>query len=181
MGAHRPIAASDLRRVGSNLRERKKAASERRILEAAKTVFFRDGFADANLDEVAEIQRRRVEAMSGSARALYDDHTTWLPVLWRTFADDMPAIRAQHRASIGSDLRSARLEESRRGVRLTFARDHPQFTEDQLDRLVDAVIAVTSSSMFLELHDRMGWDVDEAARASLWMVEALIDKAEAPR
>ena len=50
----------------------------------------------------------------------------------------------------------------------------------EVDRLVDAVIAVTSSSMFLELRDRMGWDVDEAARASLWMVEALIDKAEAP-
>ena len=153
----------------------------RRSGVTVRTVYRYFPTKQALLDEVAEIQRRRVEAMSGSARALYDDHTTWLPVLWRTFADDMPAIRAQHRASIGSDLRSARLEESRRGVRLTFARDHPQFTEDQLDRLVDAVIAVTSSSMFLELHGRMGWDVDEAARASLWMVEALIDKAEAPR
>jgi AcrR family transcriptional regulator len=38
---------------GSNLRERKKAESQRRILEAAKTIFFRDGFKDANLDEVA--------------------------------------------------------------------------------------------------------------------------------
>jgi len=38
---------------GRNLRERKKAQSQRRILEAAKTIFFRDGFKDANLDEVA--------------------------------------------------------------------------------------------------------------------------------
>jgi AcrR family transcriptional regulator len=39
---------------GGNLRERKKAESQRRILEAAKTIFFRDGFKDANLDEVAD-------------------------------------------------------------------------------------------------------------------------------
>jgi len=55
VATHRTIAAEDLRQVGANLRERKKAASERRILEAAKTVFFRDGFVDANLDEVADI------------------------------------------------------------------------------------------------------------------------------
>ncbi len=35
-------------------REEKKAKSRRRILEAAREVFFRDGFMGANLDEVAE-------------------------------------------------------------------------------------------------------------------------------
>jgi AcrR family transcriptional regulator len=35
-------------------REQKKAESRRRILEAAREVFFRDGFMAANLDEVAE-------------------------------------------------------------------------------------------------------------------------------
>jgi AcrR family transcriptional regulator len=35
-------------------REQKKAESRRRILEAAREVFFRDGFMGANLDEVAE-------------------------------------------------------------------------------------------------------------------------------
>lgn len=153
----------------------------RRSGVTVRTVYRYFPTKQALLDEVAEIQRRRVEAMSGSARALYDDQATWLPALWRTFADDISSIRAQHRASIGTDLRASRLQESRRGVRLTFARDHPTLDDAQLDRLVDAVIAVTSSSMFLELHDRMGWDVDDAARMSLWMVEALIDKAEEQR
>ncbi len=36
-------------------REQKKAESRRRILEAARSVFFRDGFMPANLDEVAEL------------------------------------------------------------------------------------------------------------------------------
>lgn len=35
-------------------REEKKAESRRRILDAARDVFFRDGFMPANLDEVAE-------------------------------------------------------------------------------------------------------------------------------
>ena len=38
-------------------REQKKAESRRRILEAARTVFFRDGFMPANLDEVAELAK----------------------------------------------------------------------------------------------------------------------------
>lgn len=35
-------------------REQKKALHRRRILETAREVFFRDGFVDANLDEVAQ-------------------------------------------------------------------------------------------------------------------------------
>jgi AcrR family transcriptional regulator len=41
--------------MGAGVRERKKAKSLARILEAAETVFFRDGFKEANLDEVAEM------------------------------------------------------------------------------------------------------------------------------
>jgi AcrR family transcriptional regulator len=36
-------------------REQKKALQRRRILDAAREVFFRDGFVNANLDEVAAI------------------------------------------------------------------------------------------------------------------------------
>ncbi|MDH3212445.1 MAG: TetR/AcrR family transcriptional regulator [Myxococcales bacterium] len=47
-GAENPAAGETPRRL------EKKARSQRRILEAAKEVFFRDGFMGANLDEVAE-------------------------------------------------------------------------------------------------------------------------------
>jgi AcrR family transcriptional regulator len=40
---------------GGSDRERKKVEVRRRILEAAKQVFFRDGFMEANLDEMAEL------------------------------------------------------------------------------------------------------------------------------
>lgn len=39
---------------GLSRREQKKALHRRRILETAREVFFRDGFVDANLDEVAQ-------------------------------------------------------------------------------------------------------------------------------
>ncbi|MFV1979120.1 MAG: TetR/AcrR family transcriptional regulator, partial [Myxococcota bacterium] len=47
--------AADPRRSPNSGREEKKAEVRRRILEAAKEIFFRDGFMDANLDEIAEI------------------------------------------------------------------------------------------------------------------------------
>jgi AcrR family transcriptional regulator len=47
--------APDPRRSPSPGREEKKAEVRRRILEAAKEIFFRDGFMDANLDEIAEL------------------------------------------------------------------------------------------------------------------------------
>ncbi len=46
---------SDPRRPSSSGREEKKAEVRRRILEAAKEIFFRDGFMGANLDEIAEL------------------------------------------------------------------------------------------------------------------------------
>ena len=47
--------AADPRRAPSSGREEKKAEVRRRILESAKEIFFRDGFMDANLDEIAEL------------------------------------------------------------------------------------------------------------------------------
>jgi len=47
--------AAHPRRSSSPRREERKAALRRRILEAAKEIFFRDGFMDANLDEIAEL------------------------------------------------------------------------------------------------------------------------------
>jgi len=46
---------SDPRRSPGPGREEKKAEVRRRILEASKEIFFRDGFMDANLDEIAEL------------------------------------------------------------------------------------------------------------------------------
>jgi AcrR family transcriptional regulator len=55
-GAHgREGASPDAEGSGAPRRDEKKAAARRKILEAAREVFFRDGFVHANLDEVAQI------------------------------------------------------------------------------------------------------------------------------
>jgi AcrR family transcriptional regulator len=46
---------SDPRRSPGPGREEKKAEVRRRILEASKEIFFRDGFMNANLEEIAEL------------------------------------------------------------------------------------------------------------------------------
>jgi len=46
---------ADPRRSPSSGRKEKKAEVRRRILEAAKEIFFRNGFMEANLDEIAEL------------------------------------------------------------------------------------------------------------------------------
>jgi len=50
----REITVESRKSPGSG-REEKKAEVRRRILEASKEIFFRDGFMDANLDEIAEL------------------------------------------------------------------------------------------------------------------------------
>jgi TetR/AcrR family fatty acid metabolism transcriptional regulator len=50
-------------------REAKKALHRRRILEAAREVFFRDGFVAANLDEVAQ----RAEVAKGTLYRYFDN------------------------------------------------------------------------------------------------------------
>jgi len=50
----REISAEPRKSPGSG-REEKKAEVRRRILEASKEIFFRDGFMDTNLDEIAEL------------------------------------------------------------------------------------------------------------------------------
>lgn len=132
----------------------------------------------ALLDDVANIQLRKVQALSGDTGALYRESERWLPELWRTFAEDLPAIRAQQASAAGSDLRDRRLGQNRTAVAAELRGAHPGLDAEELARLVDAIIAVTSSTMFLELHDRMGWDVDEAAELSLWIMQAIRKFAE---
>ena len=80
-------------------RDQKKAESRRRILDAARDVFFRDGFMRANLDEMAEkagvakgtlynyfsskqtllvgVFEAETDAMLGAGQAIIDAASRW--------------------------------------------------------------------------------------------------------
>ncbi len=133
------------------------------------------------LDDVAEVQQRRADAIVDGRQDMFERPDQYLSALWSDFEDDVEAVRAQHLSPLGADLRRRRLEKLQAGVEIRLAKAFPDADQDERRQLGDLIMLVTSSAAFLELHDRMGWDVDDAARMSLWMVEALIDKAEEQR
>lgn len=106
---------------------------------------------------------RAAESIEALDRSSYG---AYLTALWRRFAADIPAVAAEHTTPVGRELRTTRLAEAR----ATVGHSAP----DLDPKGVDLIIAVTSSSMFLELVDRMGHPPDEAAALSLWLAELIL-------
>ncbi len=93
---------------------------------------------------------------------------TYLHELWTGFGPQIPAVLAEHSSPAGRELRRTRLPSSRAAV----ARSLP---DDADDDLVDLIVAVTSSSMFLELVDRMGHTPEHAADMATRLVELIAE------
>ncbi len=140
---------------------------------SVRTVYRYFPTKQALLDDVAEIQMRRADALTNGRDDLIDDPGNYLRVLWRDFATDVEAIRAQHLSSAGSDLRHRRLEYARGEVQDRLAKAFPDTIEADRALLADLLIAIPSSSMFLELHSRMGHDPDVSAELANWALRTL--------
>ncbi len=99
---------------------------------------------------------------------------TYLKSLWLDFADELPAVMAEHATPAGRALRTTRLSDTR--ARLRAAVD-----PDLDDETVDLIIAVTSSSMFLELVDRMGHSPEAAAAMATRLARLILTHLTHPR
>lgn len=143
---------------------------------SVRTVYRYFPTKQALLDDVAEIQMRRADKLTQGREDLFDDPAAYLRVLWRDFASDVEAVRAQHLSNAGADLRARRLETSRSGIRKRVDVWFPESTEDDRALLTDLLVAVPSSAMFLELHDRLGHEPDQASDLAMWMVGAALSK-----
>lgn len=111
------------------------------------------------------------ESMAGSQEALIR--------LWSMFDENRAAVRAEHMSPAGSELRQRRLTETRTQIHKVVSTAAPVGSEADRERVTDAVVAVSSSSMFLELTDRLGYAGPDAARLAIWMASALIEKLAA--
>lgn len=127
----------------------------------------------ALLDDVAEIQLRRADAVVERRQDLYDRPDEYLKVLWRDFADDVPAVKAQHQSAAGEELRRSRLASSRSEIQRRIDAGFPDASDSDRRDLVDLLICVTSSSAFLELHARLDRTPEDAARIAIWAVGAM--------
>ena len=84
----------------------------------------------------------------------------FLGYLWHDFMANLDAVRAQHVSAGGRELRSRRLVQHRREVLGGLPDAVP---EERRGDVADIIVALGSSSMFLELVDRQGHCPDHAA------------------
>lgn len=105
----------------------------------------------------------------------------YLVALWEDFATNVAGVRALHHGALGREARSRRLGEFRDTLRAATARRLEGLDERERDDVIDLMIAVTSSSMFLELVDRMGHEPAHAARLAAHLSGVLMNDAEARR
>jgi AcrR family transcriptional regulator len=97
----------------------------------------------------------------------------YLRAQWRGFSDSLGAVKAQHLTPAGRTMRERRVPRNRTAVADAVAREG--LAAD--DRLVDLIIAVMSSSMYLELVERLGHEAEDAADLAAWTVGAIVERA----
>jgi AcrR family transcriptional regulator len=92
-------------------------------------------------------------------------------LLWGEMANWLPAVRLQHTTPEGREMRAERLAPSRA---LVDAALEPDVGGERRAEIVDLIVAVSSSSMLLELVDRMGYDPQRAADLITELIELIV-------
>ena len=93
-----------------------------------------------------------------------------LKAMWTSFDEQRPALVAEHCTPAGRSIRVTRLD----GARDMVVREAPEIDDESRD----LIIAVTSSSMFLELVDRMSYPPEVAAAMATRVAHLVIADAE---
>lgn len=124
------------------------------------------------LDDVALIQRNRVDALMDGRGGLFDNPGEYLAALWTDFERDLDAVKAQHLSPLGEEIRARRMEQHRSGVRRLIDRHYPDAPEEDRRDLTDVIMMLMSSSAFLDLHVRLGHSGADAARLAWWTARA---------
>ncbi len=175
----------------TSLRERQQAETRAAIIDAYLKLAHREGAGQVSIPAVAseagvsnrtvyryfatkeELQTeaafrfaRRADALLGKEPLELDSVPRYLTGLWSDFAEVLPAVIAEHATPAGRELRAKRLDRGRKQVRAAV----PQAD----DETIDLVIALSSSSMFLELVDRMGYDTERAVVMVMRLLQLLL-------
>lgn len=143
---------------------------------SVRTIYRYFSNKQALLDAIANYFPDRIDLRSAETLRSTASSEEALIRLWSMFDENRPAVRAEHMSTAGSDLRRRRLTETRTQLHKFVSAAAPVGSEADRERVTDAVVAVSSSSMFLELTDRLGYAAADAARLAMWMATALIEK-----
>lgn len=115
-----------------------------------------------------EVQREVVPTQSVDRSNLQ----AFLTYAWSDFAERIPALSAEHCTPAGRELRQTRLADARPIAKANL----PVGFQDE--ETVDLIVALISSSMFLELVDRMGHAPERAAAMATRVCHLVLDEAE---
>jgi AcrR family transcriptional regulator len=192
----------------SDLRSRRRAETRERIIRATTELLADSDPASISMPGVAEASGLslrtlyRYFATKGElleAAGAWFDPQAWVEAAGRDRLDQIdqsnllayqrarfaefdtnrPGLLAQLGTPGGRELRRQRLAGQRPPVRRVIEGLDLPLTDAELDDVVDAIIAVSSTAMFVELVDRMGRTADDAARLSVWLVDAIVANARA--
>ncbi len=98
-----------------------------------------------------------------------------LPFAFAELARHLPLARNQLASPLGRELRRRRWLAKATAVDAAMARDGLEPTSPAGRRLAAVVDVLTSSTALLELHDKAGLPVDEAAAVVSWAVKTLLE------
>ena len=96
-----------------------------------------------------------------------------LRAAWAELADQLPLVRNQLASPLGRELRRRRWEAKRAAMVELAAADGIDPRSPEGRRLLAVADVLTSSTALLELHDKAGVEVDDAAEWCAWAVGVL--------
>ncbi len=130
---------------------------------------------DDLLTAAAAEPSRRAWTRRPTARPDDDDLTAFQRAMWHDFAHNLPLLRHQVASAAGREMRTSRLDSSRRSLADYIERQGVDPTTTAGERLISLLLLINGSLALIELHDRQGLGVDEAIDRSRWATQALID------
>lgn len=181
------------------LRDRQRALTERTILSAVlelvaegapdrlsvPAVSRRSGVSVATIYRYFPTKEALLDAAAwvpaSQAEALRPDRyygagfRDYLAALWTGFADNLPLVRRQVASTAGREMRATRLEVGRHRLGRELAELGVDPGSDAGQRLVSLCLLLGGSLALLELHDRQGIPVEQAADEVTWAAQVLLD------
>lgn len=183
----------------SELRARQRDQTRELILQATQELVVEVHAWSMSMEEVAEragVSRRTIYRYFPTREALLlaaseqwsdaavadgvsitgvDDIEDYLVEQWTRLAAHLPEVLLQHQGQAGREMRRRWLPRAR--AMGTAAIGDLPLPEAEQAEFIDLMIALLSSSMFLELVDHMGHEPRRAAELVSWAARALHDAA----
>lgn len=180
----------------SELRDEQRARTRARIVQAVSDLVATDHPAAVSVPAVARragvgvatvyryfptkealldaSARGAVSPSAGRLPERFDEVGPALKAAWTELADQLPLVRNQFASPLGRDLHRRRWEAKHAAMGRALTAAGIDASSPAGRRLLGVADVLTSSTALLELHDKAGVAVDDAADWCAWAIEALL-------